>query len=107
MSHILLARELGMNLGHKARLLPVAKKLKECGPAVLIAARDLGSTATVLDLLAFPSFRRPICRKAFFCLTVPVSGYADKATKKQILTISLYRGVAQTVLGSFYIFQIK
>jgi len=45
---ILLTWELGLNLGHLARLLPVASRLKERGHAVLIASRDPASAAHLL-----------------------------------------------------------
>ena len=45
---ILLTWELGLNLGHLARLLPVASRLKERGHAVLTASRDVASAAHVL-----------------------------------------------------------
>jgi UDP:flavonoid glycosyltransferase YjiC (YdhE family) len=48
-SRILLTWELGLNLGHLARLLPVASRLRERGHAVLVAARDLAAAARVLQ----------------------------------------------------------
>lgn len=45
---ILLTWELGLNLGHLARLLPIASRLKARGHAVLIASRDPASAAHVL-----------------------------------------------------------
>lgn len=48
MSRILLAWELGSNLGHLSRLLPVARNLKERGHEVLVAARDLMLATEVL-----------------------------------------------------------
>jgi UDP:flavonoid glycosyltransferase YjiC (YdhE family) len=48
LSRILLTWELGLNLGHLARLLPVAAELKARGHAVLVAARDLTAAAYVL-----------------------------------------------------------
>lgn len=48
MSRILLAWELGSNLGHLSRLLPLARGLKDRGHEVLVAARDLVLATEVL-----------------------------------------------------------
>lgn len=48
MSRMLLAWELGSNLGHLSRLRPLARRLKERGHEVLVAARDLGLATEVL-----------------------------------------------------------
>jgi UDP:flavonoid glycosyltransferase YjiC (YdhE family) len=48
MSRILLAWELGRNLGHLARLLPLAKRLKARGHSTLVAAQNMASAARVL-----------------------------------------------------------
>jgi UDP:flavonoid glycosyltransferase YjiC (YdhE family) len=48
MGRILLAWELGSNLGHLSRLLPVAQKLKERGHEVLVAGRDLMLATEIL-----------------------------------------------------------
>src|ERR1700704_2393369 len=45
---ILMAWELGLNLGHLTRLLPVAQRLKEEGHSVLVAARDIQAASKVL-----------------------------------------------------------
>jgi UDP:flavonoid glycosyltransferase YjiC (YdhE family) len=47
-SRILIAWELGLNLGHLARLLPIAQRLQARGHAVLAAVRDIPSAASVL-----------------------------------------------------------
>jgi len=48
MSRILLAWELGRNLGHLARLLPLAKRLKARGHSTLVAAQNMASAARAL-----------------------------------------------------------
>jgi len=48
MSRVLLAWELGSNLGHLSRLLPLASRLKERGHEVLASVRDLGLATEVL-----------------------------------------------------------
>ena len=55
MSRVLVAWELGRNLGHLSRIRPIARRLKARGHVVLTAARDLGSAARALapDGLAF------------------------------------------------------
>jgi UDP:flavonoid glycosyltransferase YjiC (YdhE family) len=48
MSRILLTWELGLNLGHLTRLLPIAQGLKTEGHTVLVATRDIQAAARVL-----------------------------------------------------------
>lgn len=48
MSRVLLAWELGSNLGHLSRLLPLARRLKARGHEVLVAVRDLVLATEVL-----------------------------------------------------------
>lgn len=48
MGRMLLAWELGSNLGHLSRLLPLASGLKERGHEVLVSVRDLGLATEVL-----------------------------------------------------------
>jgi multidrug efflux pump subunit AcrA (membrane-fusion protein) len=47
-SRILLTWEMGSNLGHLSRLLPLARELKARGHRVLVAARDVALAASVL-----------------------------------------------------------
>jgi UDP:flavonoid glycosyltransferase YjiC (YdhE family) len=51
--------ELGLNLGHLARLLPVASRLRERGHEVLVAARDLAAAARVLQFAGIPFVQAP------------------------------------------------
>ena len=48
MARILIGWELGLNLGHLGRLLPVAAQLKKSGHPVLVVARDVASAARML-----------------------------------------------------------
>ena len=50
MSRYLFAWELGANLGHLTRLVPVARALAKRGHEVLFATRDLGEGAETLML---------------------------------------------------------
>jgi hypothetical protein len=45
---VLLTWELGLNVGHLTRLLPVAERLKADGHSVLVATRDIQAAAMVL-----------------------------------------------------------
>jgi len=76
MSRIMLTWELGMNLGHLARLLPVAQKLKERGHAVLVAARDLAAAAIVLGPAGISFVQAPHLPQGIPLPHRP-TGYAD------------------------------
>jgi UDP:flavonoid glycosyltransferase YjiC (YdhE family) len=60
MSRILLAWELGRNLGHLARLLPLAKRLKARGHSILVAAQNMASAARVLGPEGITFVQSPI-----------------------------------------------
>jgi hypothetical protein len=57
---VLLTWELGLNLGHHTRLLPVARKLKSEGHAVLAAVRDIQGAAKVLGSEGIPFCARSL-----------------------------------------------
>jgi len=59
MSRILLAWELGYNLGHLSRLRPLARRLRERGHTVLVAARDLTGAARALAPAGIPFIQAP------------------------------------------------
>lgn len=68
MSRILLGWEMGRNLGHLSRLLPLARRLKAHGHSVLVAARDLALAASMLGPAGIPFVQAPqmsIAPKAF------------------------------------------
>lgn len=76
MSRILLAWELGRNLGHLARLLPLATRLKAHGHSTLVAARNMASAASVLGPEGITFVQSPLhtgARKGDFQST----SYAD------------------------------
>lgn len=85
---ILLTWELGLNLGHLARLLPVASKLKERGHAVLIASRDPASAAQVLGPTSISYVQAPYLahghrlphRAAGYSDILRAQGWGDFAT---------------------------
>ncbi len=61
MSRILVAWELGRNLGHLSRIRPLADRLKAHGHVVLVAARDLGCAAHTLAPAGLAFVQAPIC----------------------------------------------
>jgi UDP:flavonoid glycosyltransferase YjiC (YdhE family) len=76
MSRILITWELGLNLGHLARLLPVATKLKERGHAVLVAVRDMQAAASVLGPAGISFVQAPHLTQGIALPHRP-TGYAD------------------------------
>ena len=76
MSRILLTWELGLNLGHLTRLLPVAQRLKADGHVVLVATRDIQAAATVLGPAGIPFVQAPHLSKGIPLAHRP-AGYAD------------------------------
>jgi UDP:flavonoid glycosyltransferase YjiC (YdhE family) len=76
MSRILLAWELGLNLGHLTRLLPVAQRLKADGHTVLVATRDIQAAAVVLAPAGIPFAQAPFLPKGIALPHRPGS-YAD------------------------------
>lgn len=73
---ILLTWELGLNLGHLARLLPIASMLKRHGHAILIASRDLTSAAHVMAPAGVSFVQAPYLAQG---LRLPhrAAGYSD------------------------------
>lgn len=76
MSRILLTWELGLNLGHLARLLPIATRLQAHGHSVLVAVREVPAAAAVLGPAGIPFVQAPHLPHG---LPLPerASGYAD------------------------------
>jgi UDP:flavonoid glycosyltransferase YjiC (YdhE family) len=60
MSRIVLTWELGSNLGHLARLLPLAICLKSRGHSPLLVTRDLGMAAKVFAEAGIPFIQAPV-----------------------------------------------
>lgn len=88
MSRILFTWELGLNLGHLTRLLPIAERLKADGHTVLIAVRDIQAAATVLRPAGIPFVQAPHLprgmalshRPAGFADILLSQGWGDRAT---------------------------
>ena len=75
-SRFLLTWELGLNLGHLARVLPVASRLRARGHSVLVAAREVPAAASWLGPASLPFVQAPHLPQG---LSLPerASGYAD------------------------------
>lgn len=64
MSRILLAWEMGSNLGHVSRLLPLGRRLRARGHGVLAVVRDLDAAAKVLAPAGIPFIQAPLMTSA-------------------------------------------
>ena len=73
---VLLTWELGHNLGHLTRLLPIAQQLKSEGHVVLAAVRDLQSAAPILGPVGIPIIQAPHLLHGIALQHRP-TGYAD------------------------------
>jgi UDP:flavonoid glycosyltransferase YjiC (YdhE family) len=76
MSRILLGWELGMNLGHMARLQPVARRLQADGHTLLAAMRDLQGASSFFGPLGVPFVPAPHLPRALALAHKP-GCYAD------------------------------
>lgn len=76
MSRILLAWEMGSNLGHVSRLLPLGRRLRGRGHGVLAVVRDLEAAAKVLAPAGIPFIQAPRTTSAPPLSAQPAS-YAD------------------------------
>jgi UDP:flavonoid glycosyltransferase YjiC (YdhE family) len=76
MSRILLAWEMGSNLGHLSRLLPIGHRLRARGHGVLAVVRDLEAAAQLLAPAGVPFIQAPRTTSAPAVSTQPAS-YAD------------------------------
>jgi UDP:flavonoid glycosyltransferase YjiC (YdhE family) len=76
MSRILLTWELGLNLGHLTRLLPLAQQLKGQGHSVLVATRDIQAAARVLGPTGIAFVQAPHLSQGLPLAHRPC-GYAD------------------------------
>lgn len=77
MSRILLAWELGTGVGHLALLRPVAEALLARGHQVTLAARDIGSAATIFNGLPLRIVQAPVCLKSYGGLAEPPLNFAE------------------------------
>ena len=76
MSRILLAWEMGSNLGHVSRLLPLGRRLRARGHGVLAVVRDLDAAAKVLAPAGIPFIQAPLMTSGQPMSAQPAS-YAD------------------------------
>jgi UDP:flavonoid glycosyltransferase YjiC (YdhE family) len=76
LSRILLAWELGNNLGHLSRLLPLGRRLRDHGHTLLAVVRDLALAARTLGPAGIPFIQAPRMSMAPKASTQPAS-YAD------------------------------
>jgi UDP:flavonoid glycosyltransferase YjiC (YdhE family) len=104
MSRILLTWELGLNLGHLARLLPIASRLTARGHSVLVATRDIPAAVSVLGSAGIPfvqashlSRQLPLRQRA--------SGYADILLSQGWSDVDVLWGLTQSWLKLMKMFQ--
>lgn len=76
MSRVLLAWELGSNLGHLSRLLPLSLRLRNRGHEVLVAARDVSLATEVLAPYGIRFVQAPVFLGTLKCSERPM-GFAD------------------------------
>ena len=76
MSRILLAWEMGSNLGHVSRLLSLGRRLRARGHGVLAVVRDLDAAAKMLAPAGIPFIQAPLMTSAMPKSAQPAS-YAD------------------------------
>jgi hypothetical protein len=85
MSRIILAWEMGSNLGHVSRLLPLGRRLRSRGHEVLAVVRDLDAAAKMLAPAGIPfiqaprasSMAAPSAQPASYADVLRYSGWAD------------------------------
>jgi hypothetical protein len=75
-SRFLLTWELGLNMGHLARLLPIAARLQARGHSVLVAVRKIPAAAAALGPAGIAFIQAPH-QAAGLPLPERASGYAD------------------------------
>lgn len=76
MSRFLLTWELGLNLGHLARLVPIATRLQARGHSVLVAVREVPAAAAALGPAGLSFVQAPHLPQGLALAARP-SGYAD------------------------------
>lgn len=95
MSRFLLTWELGLNLGHLARLLPIAARLQEQGHSVLVAVREIPAAAAVLGPAGIPFIQAPHLPRGL-PLAERASGYADILLSQGWSDSNVLWGLTQT-----------
>ncbi len=103
MGRILFAWELGANLGHLARDLPVAKQLRGLGHDVLFAVKDVRVAMQVLKPAGFRFVQAPCPNPPLRLVTQPVN-YSDILMGAGYRDATLLGGLLQAWLGIFEIY---
>lgn len=101
---ILLTWELGLNLGHLTRLLPIAQELKAEGHSVLVAVRDIQAAATVLGPSGISFVQAPHLPRGI-ALPHRASGYADILLSQGWSDQAALWGLTQGWLNLFRMFR--
>jgi hypothetical protein len=101
---VLLTWELGLNLGHLTRLLPVAQELKRDGHIVLVAVRDIQAAATVLGAAGIAFIQAPHLPQGI-PLIHRATGYADVLLSQGWSHKSTLWGLTQGWLNIFQLFR--
>jgi UDP:flavonoid glycosyltransferase YjiC (YdhE family) len=101
---VLLTWELGLNLGHLTRLLPVAQQLKADGHVVLVAVRDIQAAAIVLGPAGIPFVQAPHLPQGI-SLAHRATGYADILLSQGWSDQSALWGLTQGWLNIFQLFR--
>lgn len=101
---VLLTWELGLNLGHLTRLLPVAVRLKAQGHALLVAVRDMQAAATVLGPNGIAFVHAPYLPQGI-ALNERATGYADILLSQGWSDKSALWGLTQGWLHLFQLFR--
>jgi UDP:flavonoid glycosyltransferase YjiC (YdhE family) len=101
---VLLTWELGLNLGHLTRLLPIAQKLLGDRHSVLVAVRDVRSAASILGPAGVRFVQAP-----HLPLGIPLkhraSGYTDILLSQGWSDHSALWGLVQAWLSIFHLFR--
>jgi predicted glycosyltransferase len=100
---VLLTWELGLNLGHLTRLLPIAQRLQREGHSVLVAARDVRSAAAILGPTRIRFVQAPHLPSGI-PLMQRASGYADILLSQGWSNQSALWGLVQAWLGVLDLF---
>jgi len=101
---VLLTWELGHNVGHLTRLLPVAQQLKSEGHILLAAVRDLQSAAPILGRAGIPLIQAPHLLHGIPLQHRP-TGYADILLSQGWADPSGLWGLTQGWLNIFALFK--
>jgi UDP:flavonoid glycosyltransferase YjiC (YdhE family) len=103
-SRFLLTWELGLNLGHLARLQPVAARLRARGHSVLVAAREIPAAASWLGPAGVPFVQAPHLPQGLG-LMEQASGYADLLLSQGWSDPQILWGLVQSWHSVFHLFR--